>query len=284
MWKVEEIASIICLAYRVSKLNDLIQYFENLWPLESAETWDKPGLLLGSPSQEIAKVLLTVDVTSDVVLQAKQIGANLVVSHHPLFLKGVHLLSEDGFRGALAAGLIRHNIALFSAHTNADAAEDGVTELLAKRIGLEKLSKLDGLSGHGRIGHLRNPQSLMEFSRNVARNLPPVASGIKIAGDADMLVQKIAVLGGAGDSYLSQARNQEVDVYITSDLRHHPAQEFMEQSKLEGGKPALIDISHWAAEWIWLDNLAKRLNKEFSEVEFVVCDLRTDPWDFAVMQ
>lgn len=268
----------------MSNIEDLIKSLETKWPLASAEAWDKPGLLLGNSKRQISKVLLTVDVTADVVAQAKDLGCGLIFSHHPLFLKGVHELSEGSFRGALVAELIRSNIALYSAHTNADGVQDGVTDLLAKKIGLERLSPLDAVSGHGRVGLLHTPMSLVEFARQVAKSLPAVAGGVRVSGNPETMVQEIAVLGGAGDSYLALARERGVDVYITSDLRHHPAQEFMEQSKLQGGKPALMDISHWAAEWVWLDTLAMKLNKEFSDLEFMVCDLRTDPWDFAVMQ
>jgi putative NIF3 family GTP cyclohydrolase 1 type 2 len=91
------------------------------------------------------------------------------------------------------------------------------------------------------------------------------------------------LVGGAGDSFLPLAVGAGIDVFITSDLRHHPAQDFIEQANLTNG-PALIDVSHWAAEWVWLDNAAKQLSAKHPEVEFVVSDLRTDPWDFAVMQ
>lgn len=93
----------------------------------------------------------------------------------------------------------------------------------------------------------------------------------------------MALVAGAGDSYLANAQKTGVDLFITSDLRHHPAQDFTEQSKLTSG-PALMDISHWAAEWIWLDKAAEILTKKHPQIEFLVCDVRTDPWDFAVMQ
>jgi putative NIF3 family GTP cyclohydrolase 1 type 2 len=91
-------------------------------------------------------------------------------------------------------------------------------------------------------------------------------------------------MGGAGDSFLATVRDLQVDAYVTSDLRHHPAQEFMQQSQLEDNRPALIDISHWAAEWVWLDGLANSLKADFPGLEFIVSEIRTDPWDFAVMQ
>jgi putative NIF3 family GTP cyclohydrolase 1 type 2 len=97
------------------------------------------------------------------------------------------------------------------------------------------------------------------------------------------MISKVAVLAGAGDGYLSAVAQSGADLYITSDLRHHPAQDFSEQGKLDGG-PALMDISHWAAEWVWLESAKAQLEKLNSQVEFVVSEINTDPWTFAVMQ
>jgi dinuclear metal center YbgI/SA1388 family protein len=268
----------------VPKLSALIANFETRWPLSDAEDWDRPGLMLGALDQSVSKVLLCVDVTSEVLDEAIQLGVNLVFSHHPMFLRGVHDLAETGFRGKLVARAIREGIAVYSAHTNADGADDGVTDGLAKALGLEELSSFGPTTKHGRVGELRNPEKLIDFARKISRKIPSTASGIRVSGDPEQQVKKIAVMGGAGDSYLSLVRELDVDVFITSDLRHHPAQDFKAQSAIEPRATALIDISHWAAEWVWLDNLAAGLSKDFSDVQFMVSEVRTDPWDFAVMQ
>jgi dinuclear metal center YbgI/SA1388 family protein len=268
----------------MTSLAELISEFERRWPLQTAESWDQPGLMLGKRSAEISKVLLSVDFTSEVLTEAVEVGAELVFCHHPPFLKGVNELSEEGFKGNLVAEANRRSIAVYAAHTNADGAQDGVTDSLAKVLGLRDAIPFDSFSNLGRVGNLRESVTLLEFAREIAKKLPATASGIRVAGPAESLVSRVAILGGAGDSYLSAARALDVDVYVTSDLRHHPAQDFIEQSKIEGWRPALIDISHWAAEWIWLDGLANSLSKKFPEVGFTVSELRTDPWDFAVMQ
>ncbi len=268
----------------MTSLADLTSDFERRWPIQTAESWDQPGLMLGKRNAEISRVLLSVDFTSDVLSEAVEVGAQLVVCHHPPFLKGVHELSEEGAKGNLVAEANRRSVAVYAAHTNADGAKDGVTDSLAKVFGLRNASPFDGSSSLGRVGELNQAVTLLEFAREIARRLPATASGVRVAGPAESLVKRVAILGGAGDSYLSAVRALDVDVYITSDLRHHPAQDFIEQSKLERWRPALIDISHWAAEWIWLDGLAASLAEAFPEVSFTVSEVRTDPWDFAVMQ
>jgi len=263
-------------------LSDLIKTFDDLWPPHTAEEWDRVGLVVGNPNQDVRKVLLSVDVTDEVVSEAIAQGANLLLVHHPMLLRPVHDLSELTLKGNLISKAVRGNLAIFSAHTNADVAKDGVSQSLAKALGLRNLVALDEISGAGVVGKV-DKTTLLEFARNAAKVLPSVAQGIKVSGDPNREISSVALVAGAGDSYLSLAQRSEVDLFITSDLRHHPAQDFAEQSKLVNG-PALVDISHWAAEWMWLETAAAVLSKKQPDVEFAVCDVRTDPWDFAVMQ
>ena len=264
-------------------LEKLISQFESLWPESDKEDWDKPGLMIGSPKQEISKALLTVDITAEVLSEASELGCQLVISHHPMFLRGAFEFSDLGFRGANSSFAIRNNLAVFSAHTNADFQVGGVTQSLAKSLGLVDLEPFAGANGHVVIGTVPQALTLIDFARVVAKRIPAVAQGVKVSGDPARLISKVAVLAGAGDGYLSAVAGSGADLYITSDLRHHPAQDFSEQGKLEGG-PALMDISHWAAEWVWLESAKAQLDKLNSQVEFVVSEINTDPWTFAVMQ
>ena len=263
-------------------LKELITHFDSLWPQGSKEEWDRPGLMLGSPRQDVSKVLLSVDVTREVVEEAATLGCNLVLSHHPMFMRGAFELSESGFKGALAALATRGNIAVFSAHTNADFQPGGVTDSLARQLGLTNIKPLVSTNSHVVVGEVTE-STLLDFARIVARKIPAVAQGIRVSGDPKRLVSKVAVLAGAGDSYLVEVARSEADLYITSDLRHHPAQDFAQQAQLDGG-PALMDIAHWAAEWVWLDSAKSQLEKQIPQVEFVVSEINTDPWTFAVMQ
>jgi putative NIF3 family GTP cyclohydrolase 1 type 2 len=125
---------------------------------------------------------------------------------------------------------------------------------------------------------------LGEFARLAARVLPSTATGVRVAGNFDQMVQRVAVCGGAGDSFIEAAIEAGVDVYLTSDLRHHPVQEARELSMLPAGGPAFIDVAHWAGEWLWLEVAAAQLSQRFEKVQFVVSQIRTDPWDFVVTQ
>ena len=263
-------------------LEKLISQFDSLWPPADKEEWDKPGLMLGSLTQDVKKVLLSVDVTRDVIEEAISTGCQLIVSHHPMFMRGAFELAETGIKGANAALAIRNGVAAFSAHTNADFQTGGVTQSLALELGLSNLTALESTNSHVVLGEIEQ-SSLLDFARLVAKRLPAVAQGVKVAGDPNRLISKVAVLAGSGDSYLPMVAQSSADLYITSDLRHHPAQDFSEQSAIANG-PALMDIAHWAAEWIWLDSAKAQLENSIPQVEFVVSEINTDPWTFAVMQ
>ena len=136
-------------------------------------------------------------------------------------------------------------------------------------------------TGTGRIGTVADT-TLGAFAETVAAALPATAQGVRVAGRTDRPVRRVAVCGGAGDFLLDDVLRTDADVYVTSDLRHHPAAEFLEKDG-----PALVDVAHWAAEWTWLPVVERRLAAAVAKgagdtVETRVSTLRTDPWQFRV--
>lgn len=271
----------------MAKVSDIVAAAEKYWPASGADEWDRPGLIAGAFHQEVTNVLLSVDVTNELINDAIAGGYQLVLSHHPFLLRGITSIAENTAKGSVLAKAIRNDIALFAAHTNADITATGVSASLARALGLHDLAPLvptEGSVGHGRIGKLNQSMTLVEFARLVAKALPATAAGIKVAGAPDQQIKTVALCGGAGDAFIGAALASGADVYVTSDLRHHPSQDALEQSVANGRDFSLIDISHWAAESLWLQVAAKELEKAVPGVKFVVSDLRTDPWDFAVTQ
>jgi dinuclear metal center YbgI/SA1388 family protein len=271
----------------VPTITEFLSVVERLWPSDGAESWDAPGLVTGDPEASVSRVLLTVDAVADTVDEAVDGGFDLMLAHHPLLLRGVTTVAEDRYKGALLARLIRSGCALVTAHTNADVVPDGVSDVFASRLGLHDARPLvpgaDPRSGLGRVGRLDEPTTLGHLARTLADLLPPTATGIRVAGEYARPVTTVALCGGAGDAFLGEEAVRRADVYITSDLRHHPASEAVEQARVSSG-PALIDVSHWAAEWLWLDTAAAQLRAAVPGLEVVVSEVRTDPWDFVVMQ
>ncbi len=268
-------------------LRELLEVLEEFWPISGADDWDAPGLVSGSLDARISRVLLTVDVTDEVLDEATNGGFDLIIAHHPLLLRGIKTAAEETAKGRILARAIRGNVAIFAAHTNADITVRGVSAAVAAALGLENalpLIETGRNTGHGRIGRLTDETSLGAFAKAIARVLPPTATGVRVAGSFDDTVQRVALCGGAGDSFIDAAYAAGADVYVTSDLRHHPVQEILERAKAEARQFALVDISHWAAEWLWLDWAAADIQGRFASVQVVVSEIRTDPWDFAVTQ
>ncbi|GAA4172033.1 Nif3-like dinuclear metal center hexameric protein [Gryllotalpicola koreensis] len=268
-------------------LSDVLAVTERLWPADGAESWDAPGLVAGAPGQSVSSIHLVVDAVTESLDEAIASGADLVIAHHPLLLFGVKSVAETHYKGSVLAKLIRSQTALLSAHTNADVVADGTSAVLAERLGLAGIRPIAPSAapgtGIGRVGELPEAVSLGRLARTLADVLPPTAGGIRVAGSYDQPVRTVAVCGGAGDSLLAHPEVLAADVYITADLRHHPASEAREQHLLGAG-PALIDVSHWASEWLWLDTAAAQLRHELPEASVTVSEVRTDPWDFAIVR
>ena len=268
-------------------LANILAVTEKLWPRSGAQDWDSVGLVSGDPGAEVTRIQFAVDAVLDTVDEAIAAGAGLLLTHHPLLLRGVTTVAEDHYKGAVLARLIRGNCALIGAHTNADVVPTGTSATLAARLGLMGVRPLVAGEapdrGIGRVGRLPIPTTLGRLARQLADILPPTAGGIRASGDYDAPVETVALCAGAGDAFLGLPDVLGADVYITSDLRHHPASEFRENSKIGAG-PALLDVSHWASEWLWLDTAAEQLREALPGVTVAVSELRTDPWDFLVVQ
>jgi len=269
-------------------LKDLVSYFETLWPLDGAEEWDAPGLISGSLSSSVARVLLTVDVTQEVINEAINGQFDLVVAHHPLIMRGIKTMAANTAKGSILSQAILNNVSIYAAHTNADIVPTGVSARLAQVLGLKSsiplIPKGQEAIGHGRVGQLESATTLGEFARLIAKRIPSTATGIRVSGDFEQEISTVALCAGAGDSLIQAAYDSHADVYVTSDLRHHVAQEIRETASASGREFALIDISHWAAEWLWLEQAAMQIHDRFTGLQVVVSEIRTDPWDFAVTQ
>lgn len=278
----------------VATLADVAGFLEDLYPAATAQSWDQVGLVSGRADQQVRHVLLAVDPTRAVIAEAGTIGADLVITHHPLLLRGIHSIAPTTAKGAILTDLVRQDIALYCAHTNADVAPAGVGHALANAAGLQHTEPLQIAEDQelGRVGDLPDEVSLETLAARLAAALPPAPVGIRVAGPREGRVRRVAVLGGAGDHAFDDARSSGADVYITADLRHHPALEAREEATLrspegEGevsnsGTPYLIDAGHYASEWLWLPVLASGLQERFDDVRISVSSVRTDPWDFTL--
>jgi len=258
-------------------VKDVVAVLDELYPPQLQQDWDVCGLNVGAMDSPVKKILFTIDVTKLVVEQALAEKVDLIISHHPLLLHPVSLITEQSAKGEIIAKLIRANISLFNAHTNADAALGGVNDALAQVLRLVNLQAFNE-SKMGRMGELKQPLQLIDFAQVVKDALPKTQSAVLVSGDLKRKIHKVAVCGGAGDGLLSEVKQLAVDAYVTADLRHHPVQD---NKELLG--PALISVSHWASEWPWLKkceaDLQVKLKNQGFDVATLVSNINTDPWD-----
>ncbi len=267
------------------QVRDVVSALEETYPPGLAESWDAVGLAVGDPQSAVQRVLFCVDPVEATVDEAIEFGAQLIVSHHPLLLRGVHGIPASEPKGRLVHRMIRAGIGLYCAHTNADSADPGVSDALAEAVGVRVVGPLEptaagATTGLGRIGELPEPEPFSAFIRRVAGNLPTTAWGVRGAGDPDRPIRKVAVCGGAGDSHLGAAVRAGVDAFITADLRHHPSSEHVSWGDVPGvDVPALVDVAHWASEWPWCQQAADVVAAVLPDtVEVLVSTRRTDPW------
>ncbi|MFK0296203.1 Nif3-like dinuclear metal center hexameric protein [Streptomyces sp. NPDC090442] len=269
-------------------LSEVLAALDALWPPERAEGWDAVGTVCGDPDAEVRRVLFAVDPVQEIVDEAVQLGADLLVTHHPLYLRGTTTVAASTFKGKAVHTLIKHDIALHVAHTNADTADPGVSDALAGALDLRILRPLvpdpsdpAGRRGLGRICELPHPMTLAELTAYAAARLPATAQGIRAAGDVDGEIRTLAVSGGSGDSLFDDVRAAGVDAFLTADLRHHPASEAT-QTTGHNRPLALLDAAHWATEWPWCEQAAAQLDAVSDRhgwgLRTHVSRTVTDPW------
>ena len=369
-------------------LRDVVAVLDELYDARWAADWDAVGTVVGHSEAEVSRVLFAVDPVQAVVDEAIAWGADLLVTHHPLYLSGVTSVAAATPKGRVVHELISHGIALHTCHTNADSPPLGVSESMALALGLTDIRPLeadadatdtwvvfvpeddidavaaamhdagagaigdydramfqssgtgsfrplDGASpaigqvgdvervaetrlemvaapavretvraamweahpyeevaysvtasvprpagrGSGRIGQLPEPMSLADFAGHVTDRLPSHGSATRVAGELDRHVSRVALCGGSGDFLLAAADSSGADVYVTSDLRHHPVSEHAERP----GSCAVVDVPHWAAEWTWLPVAAGEVAARCGDtVETRVSTIVTDPWTHVI--
>lgn len=215
----------------------------NLWADPSlAASWDNPGLLLGHRGAQVHRILTALDATEEVIDEAIALGADMIVTHHPMIFGSLKKINDDTRVGKRLLTLAEHKIALFAAHTNLDTAIGGTNEVLAALLGLVDVSPVDG-EGENllRVGYLPEKMSLSAFCSLIKEKLDIPA--VRVAAvDPDIEVRKIAFCTGSASEYIAAARHLEADAFITGDLTYHKADD------ARVGTMAVIDAGHFPTE------------------------------------
>ena len=260
--------------------NQLAEIIELRYPKSLAVEWDVVGFVTNNSDIEVNNILLTIDVTEEVVAEAITKSIDLIISHHPLILDPNEISDIQTKRIQLRQKMEENNIALYVAHTNADIAQGGVNDSLAKVLGLQNIEAF-GVEKMARKGKLTTQVTLREFANFLKDKLPQVKGSIQVSGKLDSKVSKVGLCGGSGSSLLEEVRKEDVDVFVTADLKHHAVSD---NENMNG--PALVSVSHWASEWVWLPELEQQLKTDLAHKQFnskiFVSEISTDPWNFSL--
>ena len=232
-------------------VKELYSLLEEKFPAALSAEWDNDGLMCcPDPDAPVRRVLCTLDVTEAAVDHAIRVGADLILSHHPLLFHPLSSLTADTAVGRKLMALLREGISVLSFHTRADAAEGGVNDTLAGLLGL--LDILPFAEGMGRIGRLPSPRSLEEFAATVVSSLGAPAVAL---GDAGLPVSRVAVLGGSGKGEVAAAVAAGADTFLSGRLSYEAVNEAKELGI------NLLEAGHFYTE----APLMRRLTEELRE-------------------
>lgn len=256
----------------MTTVQNVYDYMQQLAPEELKEPWDNVGLLVGRSGNPVSKVLLALDITRYVIEEAKAIGAELIVSHHPLIWDTHRFVNDSVLQQEKILSLAEHRIAAISMHTNLDEAEDGVDDTLVEVLGLTPHEHLaEGKIGH--ISELSNPVPLQEFLGEVKGKL--LANGLRYV-DGGKPVYRIATGCGSCGDYLMDACRAGCDTFITGDVKHNV---FLAAKELGMN---LIDAGHFSTENPIIAKLSGKLSVRFPELTVYVSKTMTQPDEFFV--
>ena len=219
-------------------LREIINSIELVAPRSAQESWDNSGMQVGDTGRDIQSVLLTTDVTPEVVSEAIMQDCQLIISHHPLLFHGLKQICGQTSQARAVEMAIKHNIAIYSAHTSLDVAIDGINTRLAKKLDLHDLRFLME-NGLGVIGQLWQPMRYTDFLTYVRDILH--CTYVRYTRAKKETVETIALCGGSGAEFIEEAISQGADVYLTADCKYHEFQD-------ADGRIGLIDIDHWISE------------------------------------
>ncbi|MBR4439154.1 MAG: Nif3-like dinuclear metal center hexameric protein [Clostridia bacterium] len=250
----------------MASVGEILSFLWKAAPPELAEGFDNVGLIAGDEEVNVTRALLALDITEDVIAEAVEQKAQLIISHHPVVFGNVKRFTPQDYVAKRAYSLVRAGISAICMHTNLDAADDGVGETLAKKIGLTDIREIEGTGENGncgRIGFLEEPVEPEWLALKVKDELGCEAVRYVSGGRK---VSAVAVIGGSGGDFAELVANSGADAFVTADVKHHQFI-YAKDSGL-----TLIDAGHYETEYPIIPELKKRLEEEFTMVKFTLSE------------
>jgi dinuclear metal center YbgI/SA1388 family protein len=276
-----------------ANVSDIVQVMEAIAPSHLAEEWDNVGLQIGDQHWPVKTLAVALDPSLQTIEESHNKNADMLITHHPLLFRPLTAIHFDTPIGSIIQRAVQYQMAIFAAHTNLDKTEDGLNDLLARRIGLQHLKVLqissvsentsqsvnsplapERVQGIGRVGEVKRAIELQNLATNIKKELN--LQKIKFAGKPDLVITKAAVCTGSGSDLLKFFYASGAQVYISGDLKYHDARD------IEAAGLGLIDIGHFASEHIVVAELVNRLGAILAErrleVDVFACEIEEDPF------
>lgn len=262
----------------MTKVLDIGNEIEKVAPKFLKEDYDNVGLMVGDEEKEVEKVLLALDCTKEVIEEAVELNAQLIISHHPLLFKKPKSITAGDLQGDKIIKLIQKDIALYSCHTNLDSTKDGINDILVSILGYNSYKIIEPTefkncpgAGTGRLIKFEEEISLDEIIQNVKNKLN-IKSMRVVRGNNK--IKTLAIINGSGGDYFYKAKSLGAECIISGDITYHFASDFKEMGI------SIIDAGHFSTEFIAFINSLEFLKVKFKDIEFVQSNRCNDPFEF----
>lgn len=249
------------------KCNDIIELLEQEFPMKYAESWDNTGFQVGNREKEVTHIYVAVDVTDEIIDDAVRLGADMIITHHPMLFSPISSVTSDSLHGKRLLRMIENGICYMSTHTNYDSCR--MADLAAARlemtecIPLEEI--LDGV-GIGKVGKLPNAMTVRECALLVKERFH--VPSVRFFGDGESMVTVAAVCPGAGKSLVKECHAKGAEVYITGDIDHHTGIDQADASL------PIIDAGHYGVEHIYIEDVCQLLVEKCPDVKISKAEIK----------
>lgn len=258
-------------------VQDIVQAIETVAPKPLQESYDNSGMQVGCLSAEVDSALLCIDITEAVIDEAIEAGIKLVISHHPLIFQGIKSLTGKSYIERAIIKALKHDIVLYSAHTNLDNAENGVNFAIADKLNLKNVSILEQkpnvgvVAGAGIIGSLAAPMEYLDFLNCLKTTFH--CGGIQYSMPLGRKVERVAICGGSAGFLIPQAIAAGADVYVTGEIKYHDYFGNDEQIML-------VNIGHYESEQFTTELIGSIIKEKYPAFEIRFTKVNTNPINY----